>query len=247
MVMVFVAMLAMPTVVHAGGAQDLLPDLRPNQNGFFLERPEEGGVLLRVGSISLNVGEGPFALIGRRSSTAETSMRVRQRILTDAGVKRSHPTDAVMEYTGDGHDHWHLQRFISMQLYRPKAPDTVYGLQKVGFCLIDDEFRFPDLPGASPQRHFYGQTGCGFPESLRLTPGISVGWVDIYPADFVLQWIDLPPDLPPARYRVCTMVDAEEQFLETREDNNWMWDDVYIDLSTDTVERRARGRGDCRP
>ncbi len=232
----------------AGAARDLLPDLRPKLSGFYLETLEDGTARLRVGSSALNYGEGPFQLLAKRSSTAVESMIVKQRIMTEDGVKYNRRTGGVLEYAGlDGHAHWHLQHFISMELYDPLAPGTVHSLTKVGFCLIDEDFRRPDLPGASSRRQFYGQTGCGFPDSLRLTPGFSVGWADVYPADFSLQWIDLPSDLPAGTYRVCGMVDAEDQFLETRETNNWIWRDLHIDVAAGVVTKLGKGKNDCRP
>ncbi len=228
--------------------RDLLPDLRPKLSGFYLETLEDGATRLRVGSAAINVGEGPFKLLARRASTSDSTMRVKQRIFTDDGVNYDRRTEGVLEYAGlDGHAHWHLQRFISMQLYDPVAPGSVHSLTKIGFCLIDEDLRRPDLPGAPSNRQFYGQTGCGFPDSVKLTPGISVGWADVYPADFSLQWIDLPSDLPAGTYRVCGMVDSEEQFLETRETNNWIWHDLHIDVAAGVVNKLDKGKNDCRP
>jgi hypothetical protein len=230
-----------------GSPNELLPDLRLKLTGFYLEPMPNGGARLRIGSTALNLGDGPFELRGFRASTAESQMSVLQRVAFDDGTKRNRPTGAVMEFEGDGHDHWHLQRFITLELFKKRAPQNVLGLRKLGFCIIDEELRRPDLPNASTIRHFYGQTGCGNPDSLRLKPGISVGWADIYPPDFVLQWIKLPPSFTTGRYRVCGTVDSEGEFDEVREDNNWVWHDLRIDVSANTVERLATGFSDCRP
>jgi hypothetical protein len=251
-----IALIVPATAAAANGGQaratggqpgELLPDLALELTGFRLEKLPNGSARLRVGSTALNFGDGPFAVRGTRASTDDPTMKVRQRVSFDDGTTRLRLTGAVMEFEGDGHDHWHLQRFIRLQLYKRSAPQRVLGLRKLGFCIIDEELRRPNLPNASPERVFFGQNGCGVPDSLKLTAGISVGWADIYPADFVLQWIKLPAGFISGRYRLCGMVDAEEEFDETREGNNWVWHDLRIDVAAGTVERIRSGRTDCRP
>jgi hypothetical protein len=244
---VSLALLA-PGAASAGQARDLLPDLRmASLRDFHLETLADGSRRLRVTTLGVNVGQGRFELRGTRPDTSFTTMTVQQRIFTDAGWSHFIDTNARMRYAGDGHEHWHVQRFITLELYRPSAPDIVWRLNKIGFCVIDAASYRPSLPGYPAERRYVPATACGVPDSTALRPGISVGWGDLYPWDFVRQWIALPRNMRPGTYRLCATVDAMAQFRELHESNNSVWHDLSIDVATNTVREVDRAWGACRP
>jgi len=235
--------------VAAARVQDLLPNLRmaPLQD-IHIQVLANGHRRLRVGTIALNQGQGAFQVRGRRASTSQPLMSVEQRIFLSSGGSRFRTTSAAMKYQGDGHNHWHLQGFVSLELWRVGDPTpSVYNLHKLGFCLIDEVPWSIHAPYATTRRHFFGSIGCGKPWSLSLQPGISPGWGDNYPADFVLQWIDLPDTLRSGEYMLCGTVDRAGDFLETKESDNQVWNDLHIDAATNRVTQIDHGRSACGP
>ena len=62
---------------------------------------------------------------------------------------------------------------------------------------------------------------------LRNRVGVSVGWGDDYPWNFVYQWIDIT-GLPGGRYRVRATVDLRNDYAETVEDDNCVWSTIRI-------------------
>jgi hypothetical protein len=232
----------------AAGTGERLPDLRmANLRDFRIETLGDGSKRLRVSTIAVNVGRGQFELRATRPDASHDVMTVQQRIFNDAGTTQYIDTAATMRYAGDGHSHWHVQKFITLELYRASTPEVAWRLNKIGFCVIDALSHNSALPGYSSTRRYVGSTGCGTSSSTALRPGISIGWADYYPWDFVRQWVGLPPDFPADIYRLCATVDPRHQFRELSESNNWTWHDLYIDTATNTVNEVGRGRSECRP
>nr|MBA3779932.1 hypothetical protein [Chloroflexota bacterium] len=129
--------LALGAMAPAGAGaihDDRLPDLRMLTPREFHTQTYAGQRRLRFSTIMVNVGQGPFEVRGRRSSTSSSLMSIRQRIYTDSGI-RDRLTDAVMKYTGDGHDHWHVQRIARYELLRPGNKPLPSA--KIGFCFFD--------------------------------------------------------------------------------------------------------------
>ena len=120
-----------------------------------------------------------------------------------------------MRYAGDGHDHWHIRRILSYHLWSGSGTTRD---AKIGFCFFDTNRRTTALPGAPTSRK-YTQAGCGKKNSLSTRTGISVGWADLYPADFAYQWIDIT-GLPAGTYTIRAAVDLYKQFAEVSEANN---------------------------
>src|SRR5918998_3215985 len=97
----------------AGAASDRMPDLRMDQARNLQVQNAGGRKLLRFDSIVVNVGAGPFELLGK-NRTGSTMTRVEQRVFDDAGGSRyvvsgSATTPATMVFGGDGHNHWHVK------------------------------------------------------------------------------------------------------------------------------------------
>ncbi len=199
-------------------ATDKLPDLKVAKMGSFsIQRTASGRRLLRFSGMMLNVGRGPFEIRGRRASTKKPWI-VDQIVYRTGGTKRRIPTTATMKYAGDGHNHWHVRRMLSYHLWSTHGTSRD---AKIGFCFFDTNRRDTTLPGA-PKFRKYKESGCGKRGSLHTTNGISVGWGDLYPANFAYQWIDIT-GLPGGTYTIRASVDLYGRFLESNETNNCTW------------------------
>jgi hypothetical protein len=195
-----------------------LSDLRIDQSG--------GGRRLRYSTTIVNVGAGPFVLRGERAGPSDPRMSVVQRIFNDAGGWREVSTSAVMEYSGDGHNHWHVTDLQVSELFSLENGGYLARSNKRGFCFWDNiEYRL-DLAGA-PQSPVYRETGCGRAPSLGTAMGLSIGWGDIYQYSLPDQYIDVS-GLGDGRYRLVVTADASSWFAETDENNNSTWVDLEI-------------------
>ena len=230
-----------------GSARDLLPDMRMARlYGLDLVTTARGRTHLRFGTIGWNLGEGPLEARGRRSDPSDESMQVRQRIRRSDGTWRSRSSPAVMSYAGDGHDHWHVRQFMLLNLYQPGKPDgAVYGLRKLGYCLLDAT-RKPRPPAGSPETPVYPWTACGQGGDVTVRMGLSIGYGDDYPPAFAHQLMDVT-GLARGVYRICSTVDPLDDFLEEREDNNQRWTDLRIDIAADKIEVLDTAAGPCGP
>jgi hypothetical protein len=220
------AVLALGRPPTAGAAVDRLPDLGMARLGDLSidTATLPGRRLLRFSTVIVNVGAGPFETIGRRSSTTTTQMAVAQRIYNSIGSYREVSTPAVMFWSGDGHDHWHLRDIEAYRLSRLDNGRRVGTGAKHGFCYFDNTPYRLWLPGA-PSASVYG--GCGAAGDLQVITGLSVGWGDLYPAGIAFQWIDIT-GLRSGRYRLRATADPANWFTETNNANNSTWVDLKL-------------------
>lgn len=233
---------------RSSGPTELLPDLRMARlYGIDLETTARGRTRLHFGTIGWNVGDGPIEARGRRVAGGDLVMRVTQRIYNSAGGHRDRVSPAVMIYeTGDHHDHWHVRQFTVVQMYKPGASTgDVYGMRKIGYCLLDAR-RMAEPPPASPSRRAYPSEACGSRTSQRVRTGLSVGYGDDYPPDYAHQWMDIT-GLRAGVYRICTTIDPRGEFVEKNERNNQRWTDVRINVGTGTVTALATAIAACGP
>ena len=217
---------------------DLTPDLGMAQIDDITIRTVGGRRLLAFSTTIVNVGAGPFELHGRRSSTSEENMTVViQRIFDASGNWRDETTDAVMEYGGDGHDHWHVHDLQRMELIRLDNGVKVGTGAKRGFCFWDNAAYRLSLPGA-PSSPVYGSDGCGDTSSLETETGLSVGWGDLYPFWLPDQNIDITGQTA-GRFRLIVTADPLGWFTEADESNNTTW----VDLQVQANGKRVRVLG----
>ena len=217
--MVLVLALAAPAS-PAGAASDLLPDLgMARLTDLKIEKTPDGRRLLRFSSIIVNIGDGPMELHGQRPDTATPTMTTAQRIFDDAGGHRDLPTDAVMYFGGDGHNHWHVRDLETFELTRLDKGSKVGTGAKHGFCFSDN---YPYGSGQVPQ-----YIGCGQAGDLSVIMGLSVGWGDLYRYNLPDQYVEIT-GLGRGRYRLAGTADAENWFLEIEESNNSTWVDIRI-------------------
>lgn len=271
MVATLTASLAPTTSAAAGGAVELLPDLRmappddltvcgaPTTGTFQTENcPDEtqGDAWLRFDSLLMNVGKGTFRLVARRASTAQDHLHATQWIRRSDLSWRKLPTEATLAWAEeeDGHPHWHTQGMERYQLL--KLPSAFAGGAKVGvkrgYCFFDGQSVRRDLKGARTQP-LYSFYDCGIPgqsqDALKIRVGLSVGWGDEYPWNFAGQRIDIS-DVPDGDYLLCLTADPLLQFKELRDGNNQSWARIRLTTTTEPsykvrVEVLARGQGSC--
>jgi hypothetical protein len=196
---------------------EAVPDLAMAPLSGFHIQTVNGRRLLRFTAMMVNIGDGHFELRGRRTSTSQP-MVMRQQIFETRSrtspVARTITTDAVAKYSGDGHNHWHVQEMMRYDLWG--ATGNLRGA-KVGFCFLDsDPFRL-SLPGAGGS--YYRGSWCSTdPNALSNRMGISIGWGDEYEWYLAWQWVDIT-GLPSGTYTVRSKVDPYGFFTETREGN----------------------------
>jgi hypothetical protein len=206
-------------------AADRLPDLgMARVSDVRIDNAADGRRLLRYTTVIVNVGSGRFETRGQRASTSQTEMPAVQRIYDTAGGSRDMSTSAVMVYSGDGHNHWHVRDLESSDLIRLDNGSKVGTGAKHGFCFYDNTAYRLTLPGA-PQSPFY--QGCGNSSSLQVTMGLSVGWGDKYPYYLPDQYVDVT-GLSAGRYRLLVTADALGWFAESNDANNVTWLDLQF-------------------
>jgi len=137
-------------------------------------------------------GKGPMELRGTRNGWH--SMRVRQRVYRAGGGHIDLPTQAMLHFTDVGSyfggSYWKVHQLARFELWSVDGRHHLLHRVRVGpklnYCLRDLERTRPGRrsPGT---RHY---PGCNQnPYEDRVTLGTSVGWSDIYPADYDKQWI----------------------------------------------------------
>jgi hypothetical protein len=207
----------------SASSADLLPDEgMTNLRSFRIDTTTiPGRTLLRFTTESVNIGAGPLELRGSRPDTRTPTMSVVQRIYDNSGGFRSLSVPTNIFWGGDGHEHWHVNDFVSTELERMDNGVKVGTFAKQGFCLADINSFNLSLPGA-PSSKVYKGCVQGGQNSLAVKMGISVGWADRYGYRLNFQWVDIT-GLTPGRYKLIGTVDAQNHYLESDETNNTTW------------------------
>lgn len=230
------------------GASDLLPDMKMAPiYGIQVATTANGHKKLRFGTVAFNVGDAALEVRARNRSRGEL-LDVFQWVYRSDGTGRSLPkSKARVFYTGDGHDHWHVERFMVMRLTPNPgtATSSVRRIRKIGFCLVDSmRITASQRPPNASEFPVYGN--CGVRASKRITVGVSVGWGDNYPPEFAFQAI--PVDgLPAGSYRLCATVNPRGLWTEKNNNfsNNSYWLDIDLDVANDDVTVTDGGATAC--
>ncbi len=231
----------------AAGADpvDYLPDLRMAPPArFHIETLSVSGRVLRFDAFIRNTGRGRFEVRASRTSTAQTLMTAKQRVYNSAGGWNDYPTAAVAKYTGDGHNHWHMQKVATYELRRAGSPTILRSGSKVGFCFFDTNNPVPSSVYTGPRyaRH-YVESSCGVRESLKVYMGITPGWSDLYPWDFRYQWVKIG-GLPSGTYVLKLKVDTQHYYRESNTANNCSFARIRLSSVYSTVTVLTTGT-DC--
>jgi hypothetical protein len=221
----------LPDPVRAA-ANDRLPNLKMLPLHDWRIQVVDGRRLLRFTTIMVNRGPGHFEVRGYRTAD-ENRMAIDQVVFNVNGGSRRVRTGAVGRYSGDGHDHWHVQRIMTYELYKRGNPDTLRAGAKTGFCFLDTTAWRLGLPYAR-QSPYYQESWCGTRSTLSNRVGISVGWGDRYPWDFAFQWIDIT-GLPAGGYVVRSTVDIANFYREANNFDNCTWARIRIPASGSRV------------
>ena len=205
----------------------LLPNLVMEPLTDWRVEYRDGHRLLRVTTIFSNYGDGPFELRGSRASADEPSMLMMDQIVyTASGGFRRVPTTVDARYAGDGHNHWHAQQVVTMELSPVTDPSSVRTGNKIHFCFFDNTATNRELPEFEPGA-YYLIGWCGKPESFGVRMGLSVGWGDRYGWDFANQWIDIT-DMAGGTYTLKATVDWANDFYETDDTDNCIMSRIQI-------------------
>jgi hypothetical protein len=207
---------------HGPEAASLLcPNLRIGPPADLYIQAGGGRTVLRATSDVRSRGRGPLELRGQRNGWR--TMRTNQRIYRVGGGHITVPSDATLRFTDVGNyfggSYWKVHRLAGFELLRVgpqgRVGEVVRTSPKLNYCLRDLERtragrRSPD------SRHYPGCNQDPFRDRVAL--GTSVGWSDIYPADYHQQWIDV------SGLRGCfafeMTVDPQGLLFESDEDDN---------------------------
>ncbi len=210
----------------AAAKGDKKPNLQMLQLRDWHVQTLNGRRLLRFTSIFGNAGPGAFEVRGRRSSRADRAMDISQLMYRWDGTTRLIDTPAIARYSGDGHDHWHVQGVVVLETWKEADPLLTRRGTKTGFCFFDTTAWKLGLPYARSSP-YYREEWCGTRASLTNRVGVSVGWGDNYPWHFAYQWIDIT-GLPGGIYTVRATVDIHDYYDEKAETDNCTWTRVRI-------------------
>jgi hypothetical protein len=188
--------IAMASSVEAGPAP-LRPDLRtlrPLESQWLDLDVKKNSATLYLSNRIANQGDGPLELrTGQESEECNgqsqfpgDQYQAIQRIYEDDGGGQPDPESYAETPVGcfefhPAHSHWHLQDF-SQYLLRG-SDDEIVGdpSNKIGFCIVDGDRAFSELPGSPASGVYPNDDGCGFDEADPPgTMGLSVGWADTY-------------------------------------------------------------------
>ncbi|HEY0280700.1 MAG TPA: lysyl oxidase family protein [Solirubrobacterales bacterium] len=180
--------------IGPGSGHLLCPNLKIGTPSEMYVSTYEGEALLHATSDVESRGRGPMEVRGSRDG--RKSMRVTQRIYKAGGGYITLRTDAGLRFTDVGEyfggSYWKVHQLARFEL-RKVRPDGTYGpilrtSPKLNYCLRDlDRTR----PGRrSPASAVY--PACNQDRSIHHDVlGTSVGWSDIYPADYDKQYINV--------------------------------------------------------
>ncbi|HEY0391262.1 MAG TPA: lysyl oxidase family protein [Solirubrobacterales bacterium] len=170
----------------------LCPNLRIAPPRDLYVQSGGGRTLLRATSDVRSRGRGPMELRGKRNGPR--SMRVHQRIYRAGGGHVDVSTGASLHFTDVGSyfggSYWKVHQLAHFDLWsvdgHHRLLRRVRAGPKLNYCLRDLE---RTRPGRRSPSHFH-YPGCNQnPYQDGITLGTSVGWSDVYPADYSKQWI----------------------------------------------------------
>jgi len=175
----------------------LCPDLIMGPPGdLYVDRSERPGrVLLRSTNDIRSRGRGPIELRVRRYRP--NWMKGMQRIYRVGGGFSNFPVRAKVHFFDVGFEYggsfWKVRDPVRFELWTLNRQGGRGRIVRVGpkqyYCFRDLEHTRPGMR-RSPNNPVY--PGCNQNPNRRfLVLGTSVGWSDVYPSNYDLQWIDV--------------------------------------------------------
>lgn len=199
----------------------LCPNLRIGPPADLYVQHGRDRTLLRATSDVRSRGRGPIEVRGHRNGWR--TMRTTQRIYRVGGGHLEVRGGATLRFTNVGRyfggGYWKVHQLARFELRRAQPDGTLGAVVSVGpklnYCLRDLERTRPGRH--SPDRRHY--PGCNQnPFEDRVTLGTSVGWSDIYPADYDKQWIDVTG--LHGCFAFTMIVDPQNLLFESDENDN---------------------------
>lgn len=203
--------------LKVGPAFDLYVERRGGGYGYGNGR----GVLLHAGNDIRSRGRGPIELRARRYE--RNWMRANQAIYEVGGGVRIFRTDARVHFFSVGYrwggSYWKVEDPLSMEIWsldeRRRPLERVRKGPKVFYCFRDLERT--KAMRRSPRNRVY--PACSQDRGRkRVRLGTSVGWSDVYPAEYDRQWVNV------GGLRGCfafvMRVDPRNLLFESNERNN---------------------------
>jgi hypothetical protein len=199
----------------------LCPNLRISKpRDLFISRSGGGRRLLHSTSSVNSVGFGPIEIRGIRIPGTRL-MRVNQRIHKRGGGKLTVPTTGRLSFypVPFQYRYWKFRDAARFEIWAVDGAGNPTKKLRTGpkfyYCLRDLE---RTRPGPHSPRHPV-YPGCNQnPNQKSIVLGTSVGWSDIYPADYNEQYVNV------SRLRGCFAfyleVDPKNHLRETNEDDN---------------------------
>lgn len=196
------------------GPRELLPDF--DQRAPF--RLKIQGTKLGFASATDNVGEGPIWVRGTRPNTT-SPMHAQQLVRMSDRSVRTYGEAGRLRYTPSStHTHWHLLGFQRYEL-RTLEGELMVRDRKSGFCLADHyglaARRVQRFTGA----RFLGNCETSNPGALAVEQGTSVGFTDLYPANFHGQNLELR-GVPAGVYLLIHRANPHQRLEEIDYTNN---------------------------
>jgi hypothetical protein len=175
----------------------LCPDLVMGPPGdLYVDRSEHPGrVLLRATNDIRSRGRGPIELRVRRYKP--NWARGKQRIYRVGGGFSNFPVRAKVHFFNVGYEYggsyWKVRDPVRFELWALDPGGNLARRVRVGpkqfYCFRDLEHTRPGMR-RSPNHRVY--PGCSQdPDDRFIVLGTSVGWSDVYPSTYDLQWIDV--------------------------------------------------------
>ncbi|MEW5990603.1 MAG: lysyl oxidase family protein [Chloroflexota bacterium] len=214
-----------------------LPDLvMLPPSDFKIEQQARKTRLLRFSTVIVNLGPGPFQVLGQlNGATSGDPYDVVQHLAEPGGGLSDHPTGATMFWSGDGHNHFHVRDLQEMTLQNLNALVLARGAKR-GFCFWDN-YNY----GAPAPAYYHPSTtdACELAPDGTVPMGLSVRWGDRYPYNIAFQYIDISK-LGNGEYLVTVAADPAApgetgQFIEANEQNNTAWARIRINRKSVTV------------
>ncbi len=217
--------------LEAPVGEQVLPDLVPvPPEDLRVTFKDDGSAEIKFSSTVANIGGGDFVL---RANEVFDQWTVDQEIHYSESGGILQDIDAEVIWGGDGHEHWHISRVATYQLFAMNADDSLTRLDrfdtKVGFCFFDHT-RVQD---SGPESFVYHVEECGTEGDQEIRMGLSSGWSDVYDFGLPGQSIDIT-GLEDGKYRVEATADEAAWFAEADVSNNTTW----VDFELQTMDGR---------